>query len=158
MVNKARKRLKEKLKLCTFDETETQRYYRNVQNKKRYQRVLSSTLTKDTGFDVVCCSCLQYKNKAYCKELIGELIEKTNKFVIKMCSLLKNRTDGRFVCNVCLNDIKKNKVPKRSHINSFKYGSFPRSFILNLKQKCKFKEQNTEKSFTQETENYDRDK
>ena len=59
-----------------------------------------------------------------------------------MCSLLKNRSDGRFLCNICWKQIKQNKFPKRSHVNKLKFANFPRSFIRKLKQKCKFQEQN----------------
>ena len=115
------------------------------------------TLATDTGFDVICSSCLQYKSKTYCKQIKFLKKQKIKKFIVEFCSLLKNRTDGQFVCNLCLKDIRKNKIPKRSHINRFKFSNFPRSFILNLKKKCNFKDDQSPPSFRVETENYERE-
>ena len=133
--------------LSDYEKTETRRYYRNVRDQKSYQKKLFKTLATDTGFDVICSSCLHYKNKSYCKQVKSLKKKTTKKFIVKMCSLLKNRTDGQFVCNLCLKDIKKNKCPKRSHINKFKFSNFPRSFIINLKKNCSFKEDQSPPSF-----------
>ena len=76
---------------------------------------------------------------------------------MKSCCLLKNRAYGQFVCNLCLKDVKKNKTPKRSHINSFKFANFPRSFVLDLKKKCSFKESQCENRFALDNENFERE-
>ena len=107
--------------------------------------------------DVICSSCMQYKNKACCKHLKSLRQDQGNQFVIRNCCLLKNRAEAQFICNLCFKDIKGNKVPKRSHINSFKFANFPRSFILNLKQKCAFKEQQSKTDVALDNENYERE-
>ena len=61
---------------------------------------------------------------------------KVEKFIVNFCSLLKNRTTGQFVCNLCLKDINKNRIPKRSKINLFKFSQFPSSFVEDLKKHC----------------------
>ena len=67
-----------------------------------------------------------------------------------------NRTDGQFLCNLCFKHIKQDKVPKRSHINKFKFANFPKSLILKLKQKCTFKEQ-AKSHLNLDNENYERE-
>ena len=83
--------------------------------------------------------------------------EKYKRFIVNHCSLLKNRTEGKFLCNLCLNQIRQDKVPKRSCKNKFKFANFPESFILKLKQKCKFKEQQNETSLVLDKKNYQRE-
>ena len=124
------KREDRKLMLSDYEQTETRRYYRNIRDKTSYQKKIIRTLATDTGFDVICSSCLQYKSKNYCKPVKKLTAEHFKKFIIKFCCLLKNRNDGQFVCNLCLKDIQKNITPKRSHINNFKFANFPRSFLL----------------------------
>ena len=101
---------------------------------------LMSTLKTDTGFDVICSTCLQYKTKIYCKPLTTLSKAKMNKYTIKFCYLLKNRSKGQYVCNLCLSDINKDKVPRRSRINKIKFASYPSSFIQDLKKSCIFQE------------------
>ena len=125
-----------KLKLQKFEQTDTRRKYMNTYNKSRIQRQLCSRLATDTGFDIICSSCLQYKSKHLCKSIESLEEEKSKKFVIKFCSLLKNRSEGQFICFLCLKDINRDKIPKRSHIDKFKFGIFPQSFVQRLKQKC----------------------
>ena len=76
---------------------------------------MHETFHSDTGFDVICGSCLQYKSIQYCKQTSFLSKEKKRKCIIKKCNLLKNRSNNQFVCNLCLDDIKKDKKPKRSH-------------------------------------------
>ena len=73
--------------------------------KKNYEnfrkRKLISSFTTDTGFDVICCSCLQYKNVQTCKQIDLLSTNQQKKFLIKPCSLLKNRNDELYVCISC---------------------------------------------------------
>ena len=48
-------------------------------------------------------------------------------------------------------------MPKRSHINSFKFANFPRSFVLDLKKICSFKQSTHESDNEQDNENYERE-
>ena len=40
--------------------------------------------------------------------------EQKKKFIVKYCSILKNRSDKQFVCNLCLKYISRDRIPKRS--------------------------------------------
>ena len=43
-------------------EQEERRYYINVRSNLKIQKKLYETFDTDTGFDLICSSCLQYKN------------------------------------------------------------------------------------------------
>ena len=110
---------------------EERRYYINMRNNLKYQKKLFDTFDTDTGFDLICSSCLQYKCMEYCKSISVLSIEAQKKFIISNCALLKNREEGQYVCNLCLKDIKKGRLPKRSHKNKFKFANFPKRLISN---------------------------
>ena len=90
----------------------------------------------ETGFDVICSSCLQYKNKVYCKSVNILSNEKKKKFIVEYCSLLKNRSNAQYVCNLCLKDIRLDKYPKRSNKMKFKYANFPNFLLKQLEKFC----------------------
>ena len=115
------------------EQREERKYYRKARDNLRYQKKIYETFDNDTGFDVICSSCLQYKNMQYCKPVSILSKEKQKTFIVKYCSILKNRSKDQVVCNICLKDIKQNKVPKRSHRSAFKFANFPRYLIQNLK-------------------------
>ena len=142
--------------LNQYEASETKRIQRNIKNKQKYQKLLRSSLATDTGFDLLCSCCLQYKSKDFCKPVKCLNEEQISKFIIDFCYILKSRTEGQFVCYPCLKDIKRDKTPKRSHINKFKFANYPRSFILKLKQICNFKECQTSKKYQEGQENYER--
>jgi hypothetical protein len=132
---------KRKSQLSDYEQTETRRRYVNNRNRSRYQRKLLETFASDTGFDTICSSCLQYKSLHYCKPVSILIKDEIKKFIVKKCNILKNRSTGQYVCNLCLDDIKKDIFPKRSHKDRFKFANFPNNFIQKLKKKCIFKEQ-----------------
>ena len=71
---------------------------------------VNGSLTTDTGFDVICCSCLQYKNVQNCKQIDLLSANQQKKFLIKPCFLLKNRNDAFYVCVPCKLLIDKNQM------------------------------------------------
>ena len=97
--------LKRKTQLSNFERTHTRRFYVNKRNKLAYQQKLYDSFTTDTGFDVVCSSCLQYKSIQNCKPALQLSKEMIRKYLINQCFLLKTKIEGRFVCNLCLQDI-----------------------------------------------------
>ena len=99
---------------------------------------------------------LQYKSKQNCKIITILEEEQIKKFIVKNCALLKNRSNNQFVCNLCLRDIKKDKLPKRSHKNSFKFDNFPDHLIKSLRKKCAFQENRSNSNLILDDENYER--
>ena len=121
-------------KLKHKDFTKKRKYNEYTQNK------LISTLDSDTGFDLICSSCLQYKQREYCQNIDTLSKELITKYIVNYSYLVKNRTEGQFVCNLCLKDIKNHIMPKRSHANKFKFCDFPTDFIQALRKHCNFRE------------------
>ena len=111
----------------------------------------------DTGFDVICSSCLQYKSIHYCKLVSSLSMEKRKKFIVQMCGILKNRSNEQYVCNLCLKDIREDKFPKRSHKDRFKFANFPTNFIKKLKRRCNFREQDLTQGHLIDRMQYERD-
>ena len=97
------------------------------------------TFASDTGFEVICSGCLQYKSLQYCKTSSSLSKAKIKKFLIRRSTLLKSKIEGEYVCNLCFEDIKMDKFPKRSHKDKFKFAHFPNSFMQDLKKRCIFK-------------------
>ena len=105
--------------------------------------------------DTICSSCLQYKQIEFCKSSTILSEEKQRKFLVKDCFLVKHKAEGQFVCNLCLKDIRNDKLPKRSQINRFKHATFPNCFIQSLKKHCHFKEPSS--ALQPDKETYERD-
>ena len=59
----------------------------------------------DTGFDVVCSACMQYKSLKYCKSTSILDADKQNKFLVRDCKFLETKYGNEYVCNICLQDI-----------------------------------------------------
>ena len=86
-------------------------YYKKSKITKKYQENLINKLYTDTGFDVICSCCLQYKSLEYCKPISTLDRRQQQKYIVKYCALLKNRSNLQHICNICLKDIKKDKIP-----------------------------------------------
>ena len=143
--------------LAAYEKTETRKFYVKTRDYTNYQKKIMTTLKTDTGFDVICSSCLQYKSKNYCKSVHTLGAEKISKFIVNKCALLKTRSEDQFVCNLCLKEIKMDKFPKRSHKNSFKYANFPDYLIKNLIRKCQYKKKVSNSSLIMDDENDERE-
>ena len=83
--------------------------YGQSQSKLQYQKKLRSTHCADTGFEVICSCCLQYKNITACQTIDVLSAKQQKKLTIKSCSLHKNRSKGYFICGSCKMDIDKDK-------------------------------------------------
>ena len=122
----------------------------------RYQKKLLETFDSETGFDIICSSCLQYKSLQYCKPVTVLSLEAQRKFIFKYCALLKNRSNNQHICNMCLKVIKRNITPKRSNKSKFKFANFPRYLIKKLKKICKVKQNDLPIGTEFDDENYER--
>ena len=73
-------------------------------------------------------------------------MEEKKKFIVPYSLLLKNRSEKQHVCNLCLKDIKCDKVPKRSKKCHFMFASFPSYLEEMLQRVCRAKPNNAEAS------------
>ena len=124
--------------------------------RKAYLKKLINRFYTDTGFDLICSSCLQYKSTDYCKSINVLSHKEQKKYLISKCSIMKHREEGQFICNLCLTDIRKGKVPKRSHKSSFRFANFPKYLIEKLKSICTFKQNEFSSGLTLDQENHER--
>ena len=140
-IDKARNQSKKRKRFFSdYEQTEARRLYKKRRYDENSQSNITAKLDSDTGFDLICSCCLQYKQKEYCQDIVTLSKEIVKKFIVQDCYLIKNRTEGQFICNLCLKDVKKDVMPKRSHANKFKFADFPANFIRNLRKHCHFRE------------------
>ena len=140
-IDKARNESKKRKRFFSdYEQTEARRLYKKRRYDESSQSNIIAKLDSDTGFDLICSCCLQYKQKEYCQNIVTLSNEMVKKFIVQDCYLIKNRTEGQFICNLCLKDIKNNVMPKRSHANKFKFADFPTNFIQTLRKHCHFRE------------------
>ena len=157
IIDKTRnKRKSRRLQLAAFECTDTRRKYIKVWNKSNYQKKLLSKLKTETGFDVICISCLQYKSEHMCKVMTKSDLKKFDAYLVKDCSILKHRKTDKYVCNLCFNQMKNGKVPKANKINKYKFANIPKELVNLLKRSCQFKDQSKDTTFHQDEEIYER--
>ena len=82
--------------------------------------------------------------------------KKYKKYIIKDCILLKNRSEEKFMCNLCLSQVKIGKAPKHSKLDKYKFANFPKDLIDLLKRSCQFKEQQCHTTFKEADIEYER--
>ena len=109
-------------------------YYKQQKDNPKYNEKLIKSFYSDTGFDLICSSCLEYKKREYCKSINTLSSESKGKYIVKYCSILKNRSEGQYVCNLCLKDIRNGKVPKRNKKSKFRFACFPSYMLSKLKK------------------------
>ena len=75
-----------------------------------------------------------------------------SKRTVKACDLLRNRSGKFFICGSCKSDIDKDRMPKRSHKQTFKFANFPQNLIRKLKQTCNTPVSSISKHFKERTD------
>ena len=112
-----------KLQLTEYEKTEKRQHYIKNKRKSKLENELRQNLVTDTGFDLICACCFQYKVQSVCKKVSSDVKDKYGKFIAEECLLLKNRTEGLYICNLCFSEMKQNKVPKRSQLRKLKFAN-----------------------------------
>ena len=100
-------------------------------------------------------NCLVFKSKQYCQELTAFEKKEFASFIVKKNPLLKNKDNQEYLCNICLKDIRKGKVPVRNKKKSFPQNNFPVVFFETLKRRCHFKEKSGETVHNKATYDHD---
>ena len=92
-----------------YEQTPERKLYKtNYYKKQAFQKLLSAYST-DTGFDVICSCCLQYKNLDACENVETLSANQQKKFTVGACYILKNRSNDFFICKLCKKDIHRSK-------------------------------------------------
>ena len=126
-----------KIKLAQYEQTETRRRYVYQRNNVHYRKKLLEIFTTDTGFDVICLSCMEFKSLRYCKSIFKLDEEKRQKFLIDNRTLAKTKYGEHFICNICFQDIAKDIRPKKGCRDTIRFENFPKSFIETIIRKCR---------------------
>ena len=125
-----------KVQLSDYEKTDRRIRYVNQRNNIQYRKKLLDTFTTDTGFDVVCLSCMQFKSFQYCKPISKLDIEKRRRFLVEDYIFARTKYGADFVCNICFQNISKGIKPKKSRIEAIKFENFPIDFQQSLQRKC----------------------
>ena len=126
--------------LCfLFGKSDSAKRLRQDYEKKR----LLDNLETDTGFNIICCSCNEYKSRQLCVNIIqrgsnqsrfspeqeSEFLLKDNEYNLSI--------DGHFyICFTCKNQIQSKKKPKRNDRDFLQYYDFPEELFQEVKQYC----------------------
>jgi len=116
---------------------------RSIRTEKEVQKDRESATTRmqrlrgnyetDTGFERICCCCLEFKSKGQCTTNINKL----NNEMVKKCCYKSNvslNIDGKFyVCQDCGKTIKAKKQPLKSQRDLFQMTNFPGTFRTKVK-------------------------
>ena len=106
------------------------------------RRILNN-YESDTGFNIICCSCNEYKSQQSCVNILlrGEkgnrfTEEEEKEYLIKDPNLNISLDGHYYVCKTCLNQIKNKKKPKRNDCDVLQYYDFPQHLFDEVKEKC----------------------
>jgi hypothetical protein len=104
--------------------------------KKYYQRKLEKEILNDTGMDLICASCVEWKSVGSCKSISKIPNEKAVKYLIE--TELTQNSDGQYyVCETCKSSIDRNIEPKRAQKEILGFLSFPTDLKRTLEIQCK---------------------
>ena len=111
--------------------------------RKSREKQFLSVLETDTGFESICCICMEFKSKSVCKyNIINLPISALKKYTYRTKASIN--IDGEYyVCNECRQHIKAKKMPPKSQRDLFQLSTFPQSFlnqvleVLGSKEKIK---------------------
>ena len=95
-----------KIRLANYEKTDKRRRYTTNKKSVKIREEIMKNFTTDTGFDVVCASCMQYKSLTYCKSTSLLDAEQKSKFLVRQCKYLVTKYEGYYVCNICFQKIK----------------------------------------------------
>ena len=73
-----------------YDQTETRKHFIKKRDNAKYIKTLLNTLATETGFDVVCSSCLQYKSKQNSK-IISHITQQIYYYAILEWKIYHNK-------------------------------------------------------------------
>ena len=109
---------------------------RHLDKKNRQKnRKLVESLKNETGMDIICSVCFEYKSSTSCSRLDFEPREKIQKFAVEE-SFTKNIDGFFYICTLCKTSIKKGQEPIRAQGELFGLLDFPNKFKEKLLDAC----------------------
>ena len=102
---------------------ERKEFQRNYQKNLRFENFLKS-IEFDTGFNIICCCCAEYKSRYACTGIQVLSPAQQKKYLINS-KLVVSKDGKRYVCKVCRAQIDAKKIPKKSEKIHLKYTNIP---------------------------------
>ena len=102
---------------------------------KYYQKKIQNGILNDTGMDLICCACLEWKSVGSCTSTNKIANEKIVKYLIE--TELSVNSDGKFyVCSTCKASINQDIEPRRAQKEFLGFLCFPKELKEVLKKQC----------------------
>ena len=96
---------------------------------------LINAIKCETGMDILCCICLEWKSKSSCVPISHVNRDLIDKYIIE--TELAQNSDGAFyLCNQCKTSVLKNQEPIRSQKEFIGLLDFPKTFKDKLHEIC----------------------
>ena len=92
------------------------------------------TINTDTGFESICCICMEFKSKSVCNYNISNLpLSAVKKYCYRTKASI-NLDECYYACNECRQYIRAKKIPPKSRRDLFQLSTFPQAFFDKLKR------------------------
>ena len=101
------------------------------------KRKLLKNFESDTGFEVICCSCNQWKSRNQCSKISKLTEDQQNEYLELDEGFNMSKDKKYYVCDYCIRKIKTGKAPKKGEKDFFHVADFPQSLKDQIKQSCK---------------------
>ena len=112
---------------------------RRAQEKKVYEnssyiRKYLKSIDTDTGFNVICVCCAEYKSRYACTGIQVLSEQQQRKYLIRNDRKLISKDGKKYICKSCRGQIEAKKVPKKSEKDQHKTSEIPFFFKKKLKK------------------------
>jgi hypothetical protein len=108
---------------------------RKEENQRKVQQRMELNIDRDTGFEAICCICMEFKSNNVCSYSIDNLSDLAKRKYCYQTSASCNMNGQFYACNDCRRRLREKQVPPKSQRDLFQLSSFPQTFHDQLKDK-----------------------
>ena len=108
-------------------------YNTGIDEKRRLTSLLKSVGT-DTGFNVICVCCTEYKSRSMCTEIQVLSQQQQDIFLPSNSKKCLSKDGKAYLCQPCRSKIIKGKKPKKSEKDRYESSNFPIFLKSHLKK------------------------
>ena len=133
------------------DKKEERKQYKQDLHTRNFLKSVDS----DTGFNVICACCSEYKSRYTCTGIQVLTVSQQRKFLINK-KLVISKDGQRYICKVCRIHIKKGKIPTKSEKQQWKYANIPTHLKKTLTKVTSYSKVIKKRKLSKEVNNIDR--
>jgi hypothetical protein len=133
------------------DKTEERKQYKQDLHTRNFLKSVAS----DTGFNVICACCSEYKSRYTCTGIQVLTVSQQRKFLINK-KLVISKDGQRYICKVCRSHIKEGKIPTKSEKQQWKYANIPTYLKKTLTKVTSYSKVIKKRKLSKEVNNIDR--